>query len=273
MATADPLHVDQPEAPRRDKRMSLGAHLVELRKRLLISVIGIVIGMILAFIFTEAIIRLLTEPINIIAEARGDEAKTTIMFDTVTSGFDLRMRIAFVLGFLISAPVWLSQVWLFVMPGLTRKETRYTWGFLGAAIPLFFAGCFVGWLIMPHVIELMATFVPDGAGLFYNYSYYYDFILKLILVIGVSFVFPVFLVLLNVAGVMSGMAILKGWRIAILIITLFAAMATPAADVISMLLLGAIMVVLYFAAVGVALLFDRRRGKRERAILPPGSPA
>ena len=68
------------------------------------------------------------------------------MFDTVTSGFDLRIRISFAIGLMISAPVWLWQIWAFIMPGLTRKEIRYTVGFLGAAIPLFFAGCYVGLL-------------------------------------------------------------------------------------------------------------------------------
>lgn len=253
--------------------MSLGGHLVELRKRLMISVLALVVALVVAFFISEPIIRLLTVPINIVSDTRDDADKVTLMFSTVTSGFELRMRIAVAVGVILSAPVWLSQIWLFVMPGLTRKETRYTWSFLGSAIPLFFAGTYVGWLIMPHVVELMATFVPEGAGLFYDSAYYYDFILKLLLVIGVSFVMPVFLVLLNAAGVMSGMAILKGWRIAVLVITLFSAMATPAADVVSMLMLAGIMVVLYFAAVGVSLLFDRRRAKRQKAILAAGSPA
>src|SRR5690606_6000175 len=94
---------------------------------------------------------------------------------------------------------------------------------------------------------------------------YYDFTLKLMLVVGVSFVLPVFLVALNVAGVMSGRAILKGWRVAILIATVFAALATPAADVVSMLLLAGILVVLFFAAAGFSLLFDRRKKKRAAA--------
>jgi sec-independent protein translocase protein TatC len=253
--------------------MSLAAHLIELRKRLLISVIALVVAMVVAFFITGPIIQLLTEPIRIVSESRGDADKVTLMFSTVTSGFELRIRISIAVGLLLSAPVWLSQIWLFVMPGLTRKETRYTWGFFGSAIPLFFAGCYVGWLIMPHVVELMASFVPEGAGLFYDSSYYYDFILKLLLVIGVSFVLPVFLVLLNVAGVMSGKAILKGWRVAVLVITLFTAMATPAADVVSMLMLAGIMIVLYFGAVGVALLFDRRRSRGQNRILAEGSPA
>lgn len=267
MATAEAPRVDESGAPKRDKRMSLSAHLVELRKRILISVIGIVIGMVIAFVLTEPIIHVLTQPIQAVAANRDDPDKVALMFATVTSGFELRLRIALALGFILSAPVWLSQIWLFVMPGLTRKEIRYTWGFLGAAIPLFFAGCFVGWLIVPHIIELMASFVPEGASLFYDSTYYYDFVLKLLLVIGVAFVLPVFLVLLDLAGVISGKAILKGWRVAVLVITIFTAAATPAADVTSMLLLAGIMIVLYFGAVGVALLFDRRRAKQQVLLL------
>lgn len=250
----------------RDKRMSLGQHLIELRKRLVISAIGLVVGMVVAFFLAAPIIAMLTVPINVIAERTG---KAALNFDTVTGGFDLQIRIAFAVGLLLSSPVWLSQIWLFIAPGMTRKEVRYTVGFLGAAIPLFFAGAYAGWLVMPHIIEIMSTFVPQGAANFFNYSYYYDFVLKLLLVVGVAFVLPVFLVLLNVAGIMSGKAILKGWRVAIIAITLFTALATPSADVISMFLLAVPMLFLYFAAVAVALLFDRRRARLADLIIPP----
>ncbi|MEN2741044.1 twin-arginine translocase subunit TatC [Microbacterium sp. X-17] len=247
--------------------MSLSRHLVELRRRLLIAVLALIVGMVIAFIVADPVIRLLTVPIQQIAEQRGNVGDVQLMFTTVTSGFDLRMRIAFSIGILISAPIWIWQIWAFLMPGLTRKEIRYTVGFVGAAVPLFFGGLFVGWLIMPHIVELMAQFVPDQAALFYDYSYYYDFILKLLLVVGVAFVLPVFLVALNVAGILSGKGILKGWRIAVLVICLFAAIATPAADIVSMLLLGGILVVLYLGAAGVSLLFDWRKARRERAVL------
>ncbi|WP_438354988.1 twin-arginine translocase subunit TatC [Microbacterium sp. CJ88] len=250
--------------------MSLGQHLVELRKRLMIAAAGLVVGMVIAFFLAQPIVELLTVPINVINERTG---KAVLNYDTVTGGFDLQIRIAFAVGLILSAPVWLSQIWLFVAPGLTRKEVRYTWGFLGAAIPLFFAGAFAGWLVMPHIIELMSTFVPDGAANFFQYSYYYDFVLKLLLVVGVAFVLPVFLVLLNVMGIMSGKAILRGWRVAIIAITVFTALATPAADVISMFLLAIPMLFLYFASVGVALLVDRRRAKRAAAILATDLPA
>lgn len=244
--------------------MSLGAHLVELRKRLMYAALALIVGMVVAFIIADPVIHFITEPIRIITEKRGDDF-SALNFGTVTAAFDMRMRIAFSIGLFISAPVWLWQLWAFIMPGLTRKEIRYTLGFVLAAVPLFFGGCYLGVMIMPHVIELMWSFTPEGATNFYYAQEYYDFVFKLMIVIGVSFVLPVFLVALNFAGVMSGRAILKGWRVAILIATIFAALATPAADVVSMLMLAGILIVLFFAAAGLSMLFDRRKRRRDAA--------
>jgi sec-independent protein translocase protein TatC len=248
--------------------MSLGQHLVELRKRLMIAALALVVGMVVAFFVTDPIIYLITEPIRVIAEQRGDTGKVELMFSTVSGAFDLRLRMSFAIGLMISAPVWLWQIWAFIMPGLTRKEVRYTVGFMAAAIPLFFGGCYVGLLIMPHVVELMSSFVPESGASFYDASYYYDFVFKLLIVVGIAFVLPVFLVALNVAGIISGMAILKGWRVAILVAVIFSALATPSADIASMLMLAGIMTILYFAASGLSILFDRRKAKRERDLLP-----
>ncbi len=269
MATAQAPRVDDFDAPRREKRMSLGEHLVEFRKRLMYAALALVVGMVVAFFITDPVIYLITEPIRIVAEARGDEGRVELMYATITGPFDLRLRMSFAIGILLSAPIWLWQIWAFIMPGLTRKEIKYTIGFVSAAIPLFFAGCYVGLLVMPHVVELMAQFAPTGSAQFYDALFYYDFVFKLLVVVGVSFVLPVFLVALNLAGVMSGKAILKGWRVAILIAVIFSALATPAADVVSMLMLSGILTVLFFAAAGLSLIFDKRRAKRDAAILPP----
>ncbi|MGO1507240.1 MAG: twin-arginine translocase subunit TatC [Microbacteriaceae bacterium] len=241
--------------------MSLGAHLVELRRRLMISAAALVVAMIIAFFVTEPIIDFITAPIERIADEH-PEVVVGLTFSTVTAPFDMRMRMALSIGIFLAAPVWLWQIWAFIMPGLTRKEVKYTIGFVAAAIPLFFGGCYVGSLVVPHVIELMATFTPEGANNLYEGKLFYDFTLKLMLVVGVSFVLPVFLVALNVAGIMTGRAILKGWRVAVLLASVFAALATPAADVVSMLLLAGILVVLFFAAAGVSMLFDRRKKKQ-----------
>ncbi len=267
MATAERPRLGS-KRPRTDKRMSLAGHLLELRKRLMIGALALVIGMVAAFFLTEPIIWLMTEPIRVVAEQRGEEARVGLMYQTVTGPFDMRLRISLAVGVIISAPVWLWQIWAFLVPGLTRKEVLYTIGFMCAAVPLFFAGVYVGWLVMPHIVEIMASFTPEGAANWFDGKFYYDFVFKLLLVVGVSFVLPVFLVALNFAGVISGRDILKGWRVAILAATIFAGIATPAADVISMLMLAAILIVLYFAAAGLSLLLDRRRRKRDPALAP-----
>lgn len=252
--------------------MSLGAHLREARNRLIISVIALAVGMVIAFIITEPIIQFITEPIRILDAKHGtDFAK--LMFSTVSEAFNLRLRIAFAIGLLLSAPIWLWQIWAFIMPGLTRKEIKYTVWFVATAIPLFFAGTYVAITVAPHVIEVMSTFVPDNAVNYFKAAEYYDFIFKFVIVIGISFVLPVFMVALNLAGIITGRAIVKGWRAAVLISSLFAAIATPAADIFSMLMLAGILIVLYFAAGLLSMLFDRRRRKRQVAAgLDPDPP-
>jgi sec-independent protein translocase protein TatC len=273
VVTTEPPLTGGPEPRKRDRRMSLGAHLVELKKRLIISAAALVVGMVVAFIVTDPVLWLITEPIRVVAAERGEESAVELMFSTVTSGFDLRLRMAFAIGLLLSAPVWIWQAWAFVMPGLTRKEKLYTAGFVGAAVPLFFAGCATGLYVMPNIVGLMAGFVPDGAAAFYDAIYYYDFVFKLLLFVGVAYVLPVFLVALNLAGILSGKAILGGWRIAVVIAVVFASLATPPADVSTTLLLAGILTVLYFAAAGLSLLFDRRKAKRADTFLPPEASA
>ncbi|MDT0157135.1 twin-arginine translocase subunit TatC [Microbacterium sp. ARD32] len=253
--------------------MSLGEHLREARRRLIIAVLGFVVGMVIAALVTTPVINFLTEPINAINAERGAHF-AELVFAKISSGFNLRLRMAMAIGLLLSAPVWLWQLWAFIVPGLTKKEIKYTVGFVCAAVPLFFTGCYVAVLVAPHVIEVMSNFVPDVGKNFLDSDYYYDFILKFVLVIGISFVLPVFMVALNLAGIMTGKAMLKGWRVAVLVAALFAAIATPAADIGSMFLLGGILIVLYFAAATLSLLFDRRKGKQRRADgLDPDAPA
>lgn len=249
--------------------MSLGAHLVELKKRAIIAAIALVVGMIVAFLITDPVITLITEPIRLVADERGDSAQVELMFSTVSSGFDLRLRMSIAIGLLLSAPIWIWQAWAFVVPGLTRKEIKYTIGFVAAAVPLFFLGAATGLFVMPNIVKLMAGFVPEQAAAFYDASYYYDFVFKLLLFVGIAYVLPVFLVALNLAGIMSGKAILKGWRVAIIVSVVFAAIATPPADVATTFILAAIMMVLFFGAAGISMLFDRRRRKREASVLPP----
>ena len=267
----------QTKASRREGRMSLGGHLVELRKRLYLSALFIVIGAVLGWFSADFLLAQLREPIFLVASDQGRVA--TLNYDGITSAFDLKLQIAFTVGIVISSPLWLYQIWAFFMPGLTKTEIKYTLGFMFSAIPLFLAGCAAGWYVYPHIVALMTSFAPSDDATIITAKTYFDFVLKLVLVVGVAFVLPVFLVLFNFAGLLSARSILKSWRIAVLVIVLFTAIATPAADVLSMFLLAIPMVFLYFAAAGIAWLHDRRKGKKpsefaddQASVLPPSEP-
>ncbi len=244
-------------------RMSLGQHLLELRKRLFRSALGIVLGMVFGFVVSEPILAALRVPILEIAETRN----AVLQYDTITGAFDLRLQIALYVGLIVSSPVWLYQIFAYVTPALTRREKRFTFGFFFSAVPLFLGGCLTGFTVFPHVVELLANFASEEDASFFNAKYYVDFVVKLVFAVGIAFVLPVFAVLLNFMGVVSGATLIRSWRIAILLITVFCAAATPAADVVTMFLLAIPMIGLYFAAVAVAYGHDRAVAKREARLV------
>jgi sec-independent protein translocase protein TatC len=235
--------------------MSLGQHLVELRNRLFKAALGVLAGAIVGWILYDFVWGYLATPIGVIESSRPTEA--SINYAGIATAFDIRFQVSLVTGLVLSSPIWLYQIFAFIVPALERRERRYTFGFFFSAVPLFIAGCVAGFWVMPHVVEVMNSFVPTGGTSFYDAKYFIDFVLKLVLATGIAFALPVFLVLFNFIGFLSAAAIIKGWRWAILAITLFTAAATPAADVVSMFLLAIPMIALYFAAYGVAWFHDR----------------
>lgn len=240
--------------------MSLSAHLLELKKRLYISGVALVLGTAAGWFLTDPILAAMRKPIYEVAATQHRVA--TLNYDGISSAFDLKLQIAFTVGLVVTSPVWLYQIFAFFMPAMTKREVKFVLGFFLSAIPLFVAGCVAGWWVFPHIVELMTSFAPSSDSTIITAKTYFDFVLKLTIIVGVAFVLPVFLVLLNFAGVISAKAILKGWRWALLIIVLFTALATPAADVLSMLFLAVPMILLYFLAAAIAVLHDRRKDKR-----------
>jgi sec-independent protein translocase protein TatC len=242
--------------------MPLIEHLLELRKRLMWAAVAILAGGVAGWFLSDWVLQLLTGPL----QSQGKKL-ATINFGSITGAFDVRFEIAIIVGIVITSPVWLFQIFAFLTPAFTRQEKKYVFGFFFTAVPLFLAGCAAGAFVIPHIVGLMVGFAPINTASLVDGKGYLDFALRLILVIGVAFVLPVFLVLLNFVGVLPGATILKSWRIAILAITIFTAIATPSADIVSMLLLAIPMVILYFIAVLIALVHDRRKARRDAAVL------
>ncbi|AYF99448.1 twin-arginine translocase subunit TatC [Protaetiibacter intestinalis] len=238
--------------------MPLGAHLREARRRTAWSAVALLVGAVAGFLLAEPILELLRAPIEQLAESRN----ASLNYDSVTGAFDLRVKIAVVAGIVLSSPVWLFQLLAFLAPGLSRREKRYVFGFLGAAVPLFLGGCVTGFLIFPHVVELLAGFASSDDSTLLQASDYVDFVAKLVLATGVAFVLPVFLVVLNLMGLLSARSIARSWRYSVVAIVVFSALVTPAADVLSMFLVAVPMAVLFAAALLVTWLHDRRVARR-----------
>ncbi|MEV8144769.1 twin-arginine translocase subunit TatC [Specibacter sp. NPDC078709] len=244
-------------------RMPLKAHLIEARNRLFKSALAMIPGVVLGWILYDPLMYAITQPLRDISESRNIVA--SLNFEGVTTSFDLKIQISLILGLIIASPVWIYQLWAFITPGLTKKERRYTLSYMFASVPLFLAGIFAGWTIWPNIVKALTSFTPantESANLMKAIDYL-QFALQLMLFMGVAFLVPVLLFALNAIGMVRGKTYLKAWRFTILGVTIVSAMAAPGSDVMSMFFLAAPLLVLYFGAIGLCMLNDKRRDRKE----------
>jgi sec-independent protein translocase protein TatC len=244
-------------------RMSLGGHLRELRNRLTICGLAIAITGSLGWIYYSPLLVHLEAPIRKVAEARHSQL-TGLNFSGsgVTGPFAVKLKVAIFVGLLLASPVWIYQIWAFIVPGLTRKEKRYAIGFVIAAVPLFLLGASLAWLSFPKAVTTLLELTPKGGISIIDAESYLTFLTRFVLAFGIAFLLPVIMVGLNLAHILPGRLLLKGWRMAIFLIALFAAVMTPSPDPWSMIFMAIPMVALFFVAVGIALLVDRHRARR-----------
>lgn len=238
-------------------RMPLSSHLREARTRVFRAAAALLVGVVLGYLLAGVILEVLRAPILEIAESQD----ASLNYDSITGAFDLKLRIALFAGIALASPVWLHELFAFLAPGLTRREKKYAYGFLGAAVPLFAAGCAAGFLLFPHMVQLLASFADAEDSTLLQASAYVDFVLKMVLATGIAFVLPVFLVVLNLLGILPAHVLARSWRVAIVAIVLYSAMATPSADVLSMFLIAVPMTALFLAALLIAWLHDRKEAR------------
>jgi sec-independent protein translocase protein TatC len=245
--------------------MSLANHLIELRRRLGRAALAVVLGTVAGWLLSDGLLAAIRMPVELAAQEQNRFA--SLNYDSVTGAFDLKVQIAFTIGIVISSPIWLYQIWAFFIPGLTRKEIKYSLGFFLSAVPLFVAGCAAGTFVFPHIVQVLTGFVPTEDSSILRATDYFTFILKLTIAVGVAFVLPVFIVLLNFMGVISAKGIIGSWRVALIAIVLFSALTTPSADVVSMFVLAIPMVALYAVAAGIATVRDRSIARATRELV------
>lgn len=245
-------------------RMPLLEHLFELRRRVVRSSFVILLASGIGWYFYNPIITALARPVCDLKHAKAIQATHcgALYINGVLGPLNLQIKVALLTGVILSAPLWLYQLWAFISPGLHRKEKRYSILFLATATPFFAAGATLGYFILPVAIRVLFSFTPNSLANLIRFDDYLDFVLRVILLFGLAFELPIFLIALNLIGFISGKAILRPWRLWVFGITLFTAAFTPTGDPLTMALLAVPLCVFYFAAGGIALLVDRRRAKR-----------
>lgn len=242
--------------------MPLADHFREFRRRLMVSVAAVVAGAIGGWYLFTPVYDHLVEPFYNVALSRGVSLEMiNLNFAGLTSAFSLRLSMSIFIGTIISSPVWLYQMWAFIVPGLTRKEKRYSLAFIAAIVPLFLAGCWFGYQNLPQVVRLLLGFTPEEAVNLPEAAMYFSFVMRFILVFGLAFLLPVVLVALNVIGILPARTLLGGWRPAVLSIFVFAAIATPTPEPFTMFLLALPLTGLFFLACATAWMLDRRRAR------------
>ena len=241
--------------------MSLGDHFRELRARMMRSVLYLIIGIIVAFFFWHQLFDLIYRPYSDAQELLGKNVKSEAVITGVGSPLMLQLKLCSVAAIVATSPLWLMEIWGFIVPGLHANERRWTRVFVAVAGPLFIAGVALGYYVLPKGIAALIGFTPLGLTQLTEFGDFFTFITRMLIIFGISFEIPLFIVLLNMAGVVSGRTLGKYRPWIIVGVFVFAAVATPSTDPFSMTFLAVPMVALMLASEMISRLLDRRRGR------------
>ena len=243
--------------------MALADHLRELRARLIRSALFLLLAFAVALFFYDQLLVLVLEPYNHARTALDQKTQTTAYVAGATGPLMLQLKLCGVAAVVASSPYWLYQIWAFIVPGLHANERKWSRVFAAVAGPLFFVGVATGYYVLPKGLEVLIGFTPAQLQSLVEFGEYFGFLTRMLLVFGIAFEIPLFVIMLNLAGVVSGRQIAR-YRPWIVIGTfIFAAVATPSTDPFSMLMLALPMLVLFFVAEVVARVSDRARGRGE----------
>ena len=253
-------------------RMPLMDHIRELRNRIVKAAAAGLLGMVVGLVFFNPLWNFATRPYcNALRAVPGGRAGTcnplvighALTFVGPLDGFYMHIKVGVVAGLVLSSPVWLYQLWSFIAPGLYSKEKRYTYIFVGAAAPLFALGFFFAMFVMGRGLHFLMDMVPSTSGVaLFTADTYFGYFFAMILGFGLCFELPLLLVMLNLAGVLTHDRFKKWRRVMIFLVFVFAGIASPSPDPITMLMLGAVCVGLVEAAEVIIFLNDRRRARR-----------
>jgi len=248
-----------------DGTMTLFEHLRELRYRLIVSILAILVGMVVAWFFRYDLLDLLQRPyFQAIAalKTKHPDANTSLVNINLTSPLTLSLKVSALAGAIATAPIWLYQLWAFVVPGLLAKEKKWALIFIAAATPMFVGGVVVAYFVLPKAITVLLSFTQSGVTNLQDINAYLSFLLRLMLVFGIGFLIPLIVLMLNIVGVIKAKQMAKYRSLVIFGTFVFGAVATPSTDPFSMLAVAAPMALLFLGAEVIAHILDRRKERQ-----------
>jgi len=243
-------------------QMALIDHFRELRARILRVGVLMLIAFIVAFVYYSHLFELLLHPYNDARAILAKDHKNSLPIITGVGGaLSLQFKLCGLAAVVVTSPYWLYQLWAFILPGLHQNERRWTRIFATVAGPMFLIGVATGYWVLPKGLEALISFTPKNVQNLVDISAYLTFVVKMLLAFGVAFEIPLFVVMLNLAGVISGKALARQRPWIVVGAFTFAAFASPAPDPLSMLLLAVPLTALFLLSEVIARLVDRRRAK------------
>ena len=252
-----------------DGRMALADHFRELRARLLRAITVLIVAIIVALVFYPTLYEFVLRPYNEAKKVLDPDVKSQITVPGVGGALMIQLKLCSLVALIGTAPYWLYQIWGFIMPGLHPAERKWTRVFVAIAGPLFVAGVALGYYVMPKGIEVLINFTPADATNLVDFSEFVSFMMRMLLVFGLAFEIPLFVVMLNLVGVLPGRVLARYRPWIVLGTFVFAAVATPSTDPFSMCFLAAPMLVLFGISEVITRAIDRARARREaQGILP-----
>jgi len=239
-------------------------HLEELRRRIIYSIISVAVGFCICWWKVERIYDVMQRPIMDALRSNGMAEK--LVYLNPTEPFNLYLKIAALAGLFLTSPFVLYQVWMFISPGLYRKEKKYVVPFMVSTITLFAAGGYFGYkIVYPAALTFLINFGKQFQPMI-TIGEYTSLFLSIILGMGLIFEMPILVFFLSLMGIISAGFMWKNFRYSILVIFIIAAIVTPTTDILNMCIFAAPMIALYAISIGVAWLVHpkQRKARREK---------